>query len=322
MSDIFDIDLKPKSSKEGNFSNYQKIQYAGGSKQAWPMRARILVNVHHPEEAKTYHDFTVHMKKVNGQFININCPRNVQGRKCAICSRFYELRALEKEVKSKNGSLTKEQTNELLNARPKTSTFVLVNEVGSPEIKLFNIGSGLKDGIFGNGELSGALEVFDNMGLKVFNPKETRGWIEIKKSGSGTDTKYQVSPWSSFDKSTGSSSLVSQAVLPEVTKKLLDKDSLYRIRENFMKDVWTEEEAAKHVESGYTWYPEKFAKRYKLDLSLKAVGDAPVVKEAAQNNNVSLDDVFNSVPQAPKAPPKAPEAPKKAVVDSLDDIPF
>lgn len=41
MGNIFDIQLNQKPTKEGSF---QKIGFAGGSKQVWPMRARVFVN--------------------------------------------------------------------------------------------------------------------------------------------------------------------------------------------------------------------------------------------------------------------------------------
>lgn len=320
MGNIFDIQLNQKPTKEGSF---QKIGFAGGSKQVWPMRARVFVNVHSQEEAKPFHEFDIHTKKVKGKFINIECPRNVKGQSCALCSRFFELKAQEKELKAINKKLSDDDLAELFNIRPKKSYYILVNEIGSPEIKLYNIGTTLKASIFGEKELQGALEIYQSMGLSVFDPKEPRGWIEIKRSGSGTDTKYQVSPWSVFDKTTGSSSLVSQSVLPEVEKLLLDPNNMYRIRENFMKNVWTSEEVQQHVESGYTWYPEKVIERYrkiyKIDLSLNAVGDEIFTEQEEQP--VARKEFKPAEVKVAEVKKPAPAAPKKPIIDD-EDIPF
>ena len=322
MSNIFDdsafdnFGIKDAPSKNGNTS-YQKIKYLGGSKQQWPLRIRLLLNPHHPAERKHFHDTITHSKNFNGRWIMTNCPRTVN-KPCPMCEKYYSLVTEAKEAKAKGApeATLKAINKEADSYKPKKGISVLAVEAGGSEIKLYNMGVKLAEQLFGKNEIRGTLEDFKEMGVKWYSPTETMGWIEIQRSGEKLETVYRAEPWQAINKATRTKSYVEEALSPEVIENMNDPVNMYRIHENFVKNIWSFEELTGYVNSGLSVLPDRIAKMYKIDQSFKAkpIGDEVLAPPSVQQRPVSQQ-------AAPvRTAPAAPEKPKSAF--DIDDIPF
>jgi hypothetical protein len=286
-------------------TSYQKIGYLGGEKQVWPMKIRILINPHHKQENKHFHETATHARNFNGRWIMANCPR-VNDANCPLCDKYFSLVAKSKERKAKSATVEEISAieKEINLYKPKKSISVLAVESGSKEIKLFNMGIKLAEKIFGkSGVTKGVLETFKEMDVKWYSPTETMGWIEIKRTGVKLDTEYSVNPCQVVNKETRTLCFVSEALQPEVVKIMNDKDNMYRIKENFTKNLWSHEELTEYADSKLTVLPERIARMYKVDRV-----------------SYSADSLQSSADQS--------EASRKATVKPMaecrddDDIPF
>ena len=333
MSNIFDdsafdsFGIKDAASKNSS-SSYQKIKYLGGSKQEWPMKIRLLLNPHHPAERKHFHDTITHSKNFNGRWVMTNCPRTINNP-CPICEKYYDIISTIKERKtagapeSEISALNKEADG----YKPKKGISVLAVESGGTEIKLYNMGVKLAEQIFGKNEIRGTLEDFKELGVKWYSPTENMGWIQIQRTGEKLNTVYSVGPWEAINRTTRTKTYVEESLSPEVIENMNDPVNMYRIHENFVKNLWSHEELVGYVNSGLSVLPERIAKMYKIDQSFKAkpIGDdiiiAPVQSAPAQSYQTNRQPV-QSAP-AYQAPVRtAPAAPQKAKAPFDDDIPF
>lgn len=304
FGDIETTGSQPKSSTYTKQS-YQKIGYLGGEKQTWPMKIRILMNPHHKQESKHFHETATHSRNFNGKWIMANCPR-VNAVNCPLCDKYFSLVNKSKERKAK-GATVEEITaieKEINLYKPKKSISVLAVESGSKEIKLYNMGIRLAEKIFGkSGTTKGVLETFKEMDVKWYSPSETMGWIEIKRTGFKLDTEYSVNPCQVINKDTRTLCFVSEALHPDVVKLMHDKDNMYRIKENFIKNTWSHEELTEYADSNLTVLPERIARMYKIDrVSYSA-------------------DSFQSPTTQSESGRSVPTAPSNSASED-DDIPF
>jgi len=335
MSNIFDdsdfdnFGIKDAPSK--TTASYQKIKYLGGSKQAWPMKIRLLLNPHQPAERKHFHETITHSKNFNGhKWIMTNCPRTINNP-CPICERYYSIIADIKTAKSHGApeAEIKALDKEASAYKPKKSIAVLAVESGSTEIKLYNMGPRLAEQIFGKDNIRGTLEDFKELGVKWYSPTETMGWLEIQRTGEGLNTTYKAEAWMVMNRATRAKGFVEEALSPEVIENMNDPVNMYRIHENFVKNIWSHEELVGYAKSGMTILPDRIAKMYKIDQSFKAkpIGDEeivavkPVATQAAPQRPVPAPVAQAKPAAAPvrQAPP-TPAAKPTAWDDS--DIPF